>query len=188
MKYELKISVEHLFKILTHGIVNMLCQYHYTIVFLSIRTLLMLKSGSLLIRVLMMSFLIAGFSNETTLAAEENERDQFEGAIWRFSMKAKNGDQPELRGFFRLNNAKLYQKETPEDPDFSKLIGTQKLKEKTRTRLEFTDLRAANKDKEFREGIQGSIYLRFDRLGEWSGTLIDEKGAHWNFRCSRIQE
>lgn len=119
--------------------------------------------------------------------AQGNNAGEFEGAVWKFKMTSKSQRNKELTGLFRVSNAKLYQKTTPEDPDFSKAIGINYPK-KRKTRMVFTDLRAKGKKGIFTNGIKASVFLNFDRKGHWHGTLIDSKGKHWNFKCTRIQE
>jgi hypothetical protein len=96
------------------------------------------------------------------------------------------GPQP-LRGAFRVANDVLYQKETPEDADFTKKIGKNQPRG-SKTRIEFTDLRAFVRRGVAHEGLSGNVLLTIDRAGEWSGTFVDSQGRHWSFKCTRVQE
>ncbi len=128
---------------------------------------------------------IAGSSS--TMAQEQG---QFEGAIWRFSMTPRpplRGREP-LRGVFRVHNHVLYQKSirSPDAP-FDKEIGKNHPNGK-KTRIEFHDLRAADRNQNFKGGLSGQVLLSFDAFGEWSGRYIDAQGLHWDFKCTRVQE
>lgn len=113
--------------------------------------------------------------------------DKFDGAVWRFAMSPKKRGKETLKGAFRVSNNVLYQKETPSDPDFKKVVGKNFPKGK-KTRIKFHDLRAFDKSKKLHSGIKGTVLLTMDRFGEWSGRLLDSEGQHWDFKCSRVQE
>lgn len=121
--------------------------------------------------------------------AEGRDGGDFEGAVWRFEMtpKGSRGGGAPLAGRYRVAKHVLYQKRDRQDKDFSKRVGTNRPSGK-RTKVEFDGLRAADKDGAFREGIGGTALLTMDRFGEWSGTLVDGDGRHWDFRCTRVKE
>jgi hypothetical protein len=113
---------------------------------------------------------------------------EFDGAVWRFTMTPKLARLEPLRAQFRVNGDRLYQRKTLDDPDFTRLVGKKVAGAKLRVRIEFTDLRAANEQGRFQEGIQGVARLTLDRAGHWEGEFVDSQGRHWNFKCTRIQE
>tara|TARA_R110002095_G_scaffold147182_4_gene127279 strand:- start:22646 stop:23014 length:369 start_codon:yes stop_codon:yes gene_type:complete len=115
-----------------------------------------------------------------------NDGGQFEGAIWKFTLTSKNTNK-KLKGQFRVSNKVLYQKVNKEDPTFTKPIGKNYPK-KTKTKIQFTDLRAFTSKGVQKNGIQATVWLKYHRFGHWSGTFIDGKGAHWNIKCVRFQE
>ena len=102
-------------------------------------------------------------------------------------MTGKGPRKQELNGLFRVNRHVLYQKETPDDPDFTKKIGTSKYQAK-RCTIELTEFRAFDKDRNKHDGLSGKVVMTIDRFGEWTGTLIDGKGRNWDFHCSRVKE
>jgi hypothetical protein len=122
-----------------------------------------------------------------TFGQAKKDAGKFDGAVWTFQMTPKVPGLQPLRGAFRVSNHVLYQKETPEDPDFTKQVGKNHPRG-SKTRVEFKDLRAFVRKGVVHEGLSGNVLLTIDRFGEWSGTFIDSQGRHWGFKCSRVQE
>ncbi|MEX1228977.1 MAG: hypothetical protein WEB58_01980 [Planctomycetaceae bacterium] len=116
---------------------------------------------------------------------EAHSEDKFEGALWKFELKPVKGRGETRVGRFRVNGKSLYQKESADDSDLEKKVGRKEVLKKGKTRLVFEDLRA-NRGKY--TGINGRVVINFDSAGEWSGRMVDAEGAHWNFKCSRVQE
>lgn len=136
-----------------------------------------------------LTLVIAGMWGTTACEAQERgEGDLFEGALWNFSMRPKNPGPPPLRGRFRVKFNALYQRSSPEDNELTKPVGTKVAGGKNRVRVTFTDVAAVGPQGGLHEGIQGNVLITIDRPGEWSGTFVDSKGRHWDFRCTRIQE
>ncbi|WP_417381245.1 hypothetical protein [Gimesia sp.] len=127
--------------------------------------------------------------NSSPVSAYNNFYDagEFEGAVWKFEMTSKAERRKKLQGRFRVENNVLYQKKTPDDPSYSKAVGKNYPK-KLKTRMVLTDFRAFTKKGKVVTDMKGSFWLDFNRLGHWSGTMIDGKGTHWNFKCVRFQE
>jgi hypothetical protein len=133
---------------------------------------------------LLAAVLVAGIAPDT---AQAQSGDNFEGAVWGFTMTPRTKGLKTLKGQFRVSGGVIYQKETPEDPEFSKQVGT-KHPRRGRTRIAFTDLRAFDADKTPRTDIKGTARLTLDKIGAWSGLFTDGEGRNWNFKCTRIKE
>jgi hypothetical protein len=118
--------------------------------------------------------------------ARADDSDRFDGAVWNFVMTPKRRGPEPLKGGFRVFNHVLYQRSTPRG-EFDREIGKNVPKGK-RTRVEMKDFRAFDNDRNLHSGLTGNALLTMDRAGEWSGTLIDSEGRHWDFRCTRVQE
>lgn len=113
--------------------------------------------------------------------------DNFEGAIWYFQMTPKLKGARVLRGQFRVADHIVYQKTTRDSEKFNKTVGTNHPNGK-KTRVEFTDLRAMNPDKQWRNGMQGEVKMTLDQFGKWSGMFTDRMGRNWDFSCTRVKE
>ncbi len=159
----------------------------------------MIVARSLSLACLVTCFLLGTASN-----VQADEFGIFEGAVWRFSMTPKNPNLGDLTGGFRVNQGVIYQKVTPSprpEPNAeSKVVGketyvgSRNRNGAKRTRLDFTDLRAFSPKKGFNgkhaatEGIKGTVLMKMDKPGTWSGVLIAEDGRHWKFSCVRVRE
>jgi len=117
--------------------------------------------------------------------------DEFEGAVWRFSMTPKVRGDGVLRGEFRVSDGKIFQNESREDERFERPAGQNFPGGKT-TRTVFKKLFATRKEDEQsqrkRVELSGTAMLNFDEPGEWSGRFVDGEGHRWDFKCSRIKE
>jgi hypothetical protein len=122
-----------------------------------------------------------------TATVSADEQDQFEGALWRFTMKPKTRGLEPLNGHYRVSDHIFYQTSKPKSRDFDKVVGKNHPAGR-KTQSEFHDLRAFTKDRKLHSGIKGTANLEIIEFGEWSGRFIDAEGRHWDFRCSRIQE
>jgi hypothetical protein len=117
-----------------------------------------------------------------------DEIGSFDGAVWRFGMTPKGGGK-KLRGAFRVNNHVLFQKSDRSDKDFTEKVGTNHPGARGKTRMVFNkEFQAVDEDKTRHEALGGVARLNMDEKGEWSGEYISEKGRHYEFRCTRIQE
>ncbi|MEZ6042454.1 MAG: hypothetical protein R3C20_18290 [Planctomycetaceae bacterium] len=124
-------------------------------------------------------------------SANPTPQNNFDGAVWRFSIENRSGKAQRYRGTYRISNGRVFQKETPSDDAMSKRVGMNYPKDrKTRTVLKdfrvFPHSEPASPGNELR--ITGVAYLSMDRPGEWSGRFVDSQGRHWKWRCSRVQE
>lgn len=117
--------------------------------------------------------------------------DEFEGAVWRFSMTPKVRGDKALRGEFRVSDLDIFQKESRDDESFRKTVG-KKFPNGEHTKIVFKELYAMRKDDEPNRGkrvqLSGTVMLNFDEPGEWSGRFVDGDGHRWDFKCSRIKE
>lgn len=121
---------------------------------------------------------------------EGKDGGEFDGAVWKFQLTPKpaGGDRVPLSGRYRIAENVLYQRRDDDDKEFSKKVGKNKPNGATKTKVEFTDLRAVAKGGAAREGIKGTATLTKERHGEWSGTFVDGDGDRWEFHCSRYKE
>lgn len=118
-------------------------------------------------------------------ASSAQEQDLFEGALWKFEMAPLKKGEETRSGRFRVSGKNLFQKEKRDSPNLDKVVGRKDVLARKRTRLMIEDLRSNNG--KF-SGMKGTVVLNMDRLGEWSGRMVDSDGAHWDFKCSRVQE
>jgi hypothetical protein len=132
---------------------------------------------------LLAAVLVATIAPDT---AQAQEGDSFEGAVWNFTMTPK-GKGRTLKGRFRVSNRVIYQKEKPDDEEFSKQVGTNHPR-RGRTRIVFSELRAFDADRMPRTDIKGTARLTNDKLGAWSGLITDGEGRNWDFKCTRVKE
>lgn len=155
----------------------------------------------ILIRPLTLALLMISVASFTASDARAEDLGAFEGAIWRFTMTPKNPNLGELSGAFRVNNKVIYQKVTPGPDNHEEKVagneihvGGKTRNGSPRTRLNFTDLRAFTPKKNVNgkhtptEGIQGSVFMKMEKPGHWSGLLIAGDGRHWKFTCHRVRE
>ena len=133
-------------------------------------------------------FVLAGLAILTGAASvSADEQDQFEGAIWRFTMTPKVRGLETLKGQYRVSDHVFYQNTKPKTREFDKAVGKNHPSGR-KTESVFTDLRAFSKDRKLHGGIRGTAHLEMLEFGEWSGRFIDSEGRHWDFRCSRVRE
>lgn len=136
----------------------------------------------------------------TTEVSHAEDLGAFEGAVWRFSLTPKNPQIQELRGVFRVHDGVIYQWVDPKVRDTEKVAGSETAvrtpgaPKAKRTRLEFTNLRAFSVkrtpggERDFTSGMQGTVLMRMEKPGKWSGAFIAKDGRHWKFSCMRIRE
>ena len=122
-----------------------------------------------------------------TASVSADDQDQFEGALWRFTMTPKTRGLEPLKGQYRVSDHVFYQTTKPKTRDFDKVVGKNHPAGR-KTKSEFHDLRAFTEDRQLHRGIKGTANLEMEEFGEWSGRFIDSEGRHWDFRCSRVQE
>lgn len=121
------------------------------------------------------------------LLAQGRDGGKFDGARWTFSMRPKTeGGQP-VRGEFRLAYQAIYQKDGEGDDQFSKRVA-RCVTRGGETKISFKGLTAREKNGGKLVRIDGAALIRIERFGHWHGTLIDETGRHWDFRCTRVEE
>jgi hypothetical protein len=133
-------------------------------------------------------FVLAGLAILTgTASVSADDKDQFEGALWRFTMTPKTRGLEPLKGQYRVSDRVFYQCSKPKTREFDKVVGKNHPAGR-KTRSEFHDLRAFAEDRQLHRGIKGTANLEMEEFGEWSGRFIDSEGRHWDFRCSRVQE
>lgn len=120
--------------------------------------------------------------------AQGKDGGEFDGAVWRFTLTPKVAGPGQLRGHFRVSNHVLYQKADIKDPNYTKQVGKDNPQRRAHTRVEFTDLRALDKRGVPHSGFKGTVLLKGERFGHWSGSFIDSQGRHWNIQCTRVQE
>jgi hypothetical protein len=128
--------------------------------------------------------LLSGLLRDATAA---QSGDTIDGAIWQFEMTPKGRGLKPLRGRFRVSDNVLYQNSQGMRNKFDKVIGKNH-PDGRRTRVEFEDFRAADKDRNFQGGMKGTARLKIDRVGEWSGVFTDGEGRNWDFKCTRVRE
>ncbi|WP_417851758.1 hypothetical protein [Thalassoglobus sp.] len=139
-------------------------------------------NGKLLVLLL---FIYGTVVSNTGVAAQAG--DNFEGAVWSFMMVPKLKGAKNLRGQFRVSDHIVYQKGQKKTGEFTKRVGVNHPQGK-RTKVVFTDLRALNSDREWREGMKGEVKMTIDKYGKWSGLFTDENGDNWEFTCNRVKE
>ena len=133
-------------------------------------------------------FVLAGLAILTgTASVSADDKDQFEGALWRFTLTPKTRGLEPLKGHYRVSDHVFYQTTKPKTRDFDKVVGKNHPAGR-KTRSEFHDLRAFAEDRQLHRGIKGTAHLEMEEFGEWSGRFVDSEGRHWAFRCSRVQE
>lgn len=155
----------------------------------------------ILIRPLTLALLMISVALFTVSDARAEDLGAFEGAIWRFKMTPKNPKLGELVGAFRVNHKVIYQKVNPIPKSTDEkvagnevYVGAKTRDGAKRTRLNFTDLRAFTPKNGFNgkpsatDGIKGTVLMKMDKAGKWSGILIDGDGRHWTFSCMRVRE
>ncbi len=116
-----------------------------------------------------------------------DERNQFEGAIWRFTLTPKTRGLEVLKGRYRVSDDVFYQNAKTKSREFDKVVG-KNLPTGRKTKSVFTDLRGFDADRKLHSGLKGTAHLEMEEPGEWSGRFIDSEGRHWDFQCSRVQE
>jgi len=126
------------------------------------------------------------FSSSVPMRLSAQDSGKVDGAIWTIQLTAKTPGRQRLRGAYRINSHVIFQKENPPEGDFVIEVGKNFPRGgKTRTKFESLVLRSESLEK---VTLQGTALLSVDRFGEWSGTLIDSSGRHWDCRVRRVQE
>ena len=132
-----------------------------------------------------LGFILSVVANTAVVSADEV--DQFEGAIWQFTLTPKSRGLETLKGQYRVSDHLFYQKSKPKIREFDKVVGDNHPSGR-KTKSVFKDLRAFDKKRNLHSGIKGTAHLEMEQFGEWSGRFIDSEGRHWDFQCSRMQE
>lgn len=137
------------------------------------------------------SLLLCGILAIGTSKAAAPTGDQFEGAVWSFTMSPKFPRAEKRQGAFRVADDKIFQKLKPSDKEFSKEVGVNH-PNGDKTQIELHDFRTFEITSDGGLGSQkrlsGKALLKMNKLGEWSGRFIDGDGKHWEFQCSRVAE
>ncbi len=116
-------------------------------------------------------FAISGvFGLGVDVSAAAQADDQFDGAVWTFTMTPKNPGQEHLGAAFRVKDHVLYQMSKPSRGfNFDKMIGKNVPLANKNIRIEMSDFYAVSNETRTRHtGLKGTALLKNVRFGEYS--------------------
>jgi hypothetical protein len=125
-------------------------------------------------------------------AQPQDDKGEWDGALWRFVLTPIDGNPHKgvLKGRFRVEKLKLYQGESGDDKEMTKLVGESNpgpRAKPTHTKVTLEDFRARNSEGKVVKGLKGVARLERDDRDHNHGKFIGEKGRHWEMKCTRIQ-
>ncbi|MEY2725366.1 MAG: hypothetical protein RLZZ458_1233 [Planctomycetota bacterium] len=122
---------------------------------------------------------------------QAQQADEFEGAVWRFEISRKGESATKLEGLYRISDKVVFQAARESDKEFVRKVGNNYPARKKRvmnTRMEITNFRVAQPNGSKQQTISGSVNLKYQRYGEWTGVFTDRRGEVWEARVTRIRE
>lgn len=133
------------------------------------------------------AFMIVALAILGTPPRRATAQDTIDGAVWRFEMTNKTNPGRKFNGRYRVSDHVLYQKDSPEDAEYAKRVGTNHPNGK-RTQFEVEDFRVLIPGQKAQLRIKGTARLVMVKFGEWEGVFIDGRGVNWDFKAFRIIE